>query len=151
VGGYDFHNTRLALITGQQHRLAGTTAFEIGSFYNGDKKTATLSGRLEITPQFGVEPNISLNWIDLPEGRFTNSVVGGRGTYTMSAQMFVAALVQYSTSTSSMLANVRFRWEYRPGSEFFVVFTEGRSTLPVGSTELQSRGVVVKMNRLFRF
>jgi hypothetical protein len=31
------------------------------------------------------------------------------------------------------------------------VYTEGRSTLPLQGTELQNRGFVVKINRLFRF
>jgi hypothetical protein len=65
--------------------------------------------------------------------------------------MFVAALVQYSSSSESVLTNLRFRWEYQPGSELFVVYTEGRSTLPPRGTELQNRGFVVKINRLFRF
>jgi hypothetical protein len=98
-----------------------------------------------------VEPNISLNWIDLPNGEFTTSVVSGRVTYTMSPRMFVASLVQYSSSSRSVLTNARFRWEYQPGSEFFVVFTEGRSTLPPHGTDLQNRGLVVKVNRLLRF
>jgi hypothetical protein len=65
--------------------------------------------------------------------------------------MFVAALVQYSSSTASLSTNLRFRWEYEPGSELFIVYTEGRSTLPPEGTALESRGFVVKINRLFRF
>jgi hypothetical protein len=65
--------------------------------------------------------------------------------------MFVAALVQYGSTSASLLANLRFRWEYRPGSELFLVYTEGRSTLPPRGSDLQSRGVVLKVNRLFRF
>jgi hypothetical protein len=64
---------------------------------------------------------------------------------TMTPRMFVAALVQYTSGSSSFSSNVRFRWEYQPGSELFVVDTEGRSTLPVRGTELLSRGVVVKV------
>jgi hypothetical protein len=45
-------------------------------------------------------------------------------------RMFVAALVQYASATSSLSTNLRFRWEYQPGSELFVVYTEGRDTLP---------------------
>jgi hypothetical protein len=36
-------------------------------------------------------------------------------------------------------------------SELFVVFSEGRSTFPERGTELQNRGLVVKVNRLLRF
>ena len=151
VGRYDFDNFRASFTAGAQHRLSGSTSFEVGSFYDGDKKTATFRGRMEITPQLGVEPTLSLNWIDLPQGRFTTTLVGARTTFTMTPRMFVAALVQYGSSDASISTNLRFRWEYQPGSELFVVYTEGRSTLPPRGTDLQNRGLVVKFNRLVRF
>ena len=46
---------------------SGSAAGEIGNFYDGEKKTATFRGRIEITTQLGIEPNVSLNWVDLPE------------------------------------------------------------------------------------
>jgi hypothetical protein len=98
-----------------------------------------------------VEPSISLNWIDIPQGAFTNTVVGGRATYTVTPRMYAAALVQYSSSTTTLSTNIRFRWEYQPGSELFVVFTEGRDTFVPGRVSLETRGLVVKINRLFRF
>ena len=101
---------------------------------------------------FAVEPSVSLNWIDIPQGAFTNTVVGGRATYTDdTADVTSAALVQYSSSTTTLSTNIRFRWEYQPGSELFVVFTEGRDTFVPGRVSLETRGLVVKINRLFRF
>ena len=151
VGGYAFGKLRAALSLGQEHRTSGTAAFETGSFYGGDKKTVAFNGRMGFTPQLAIEPNISLNWIDVPQGDFTTTVVGGRTTFTVTPKMWVAALVQYASSTALLSTNVRFRWEYRPGSELFVVYTEGRDTLAPGSpTALQTRGFVVKINRLLR-
>ena len=150
-GGYSFGTAAFSYTAGQQHRVSGTGTFEAGGFYGGRRQTAEFSGRVEVTPQLGVEPNISLNWIDVPLGSVTTTVVGGRTTFTVTPRMFVAALVQYSSSSESVLTNLRFRWEYQPGSELFVVYTEGRSTLPPRGTELQNRGFVVKINRLFRF
>mgnify|MGYP004134253519 CR=1 FL=1 len=68
--------------------------------------------------------------------------------------MFFGGLVQYNSSTDSVSSNLRLRWEYSPGSELFVVYTEDRETdplLPNRYTELRNRGFVVKLNRLFRF
>ena len=76
---------------------------------------------------------------------FVNSILGGPATYTMTPHMYTAALVQHSSSSSSLSANVRFRCEDQPGSELFVVFTEGRDT------SLRAPGLVVKFNRLFGF
>jgi hypothetical protein len=65
--------------------------------------------------------------------------------------VFVSSLVQYNSSNNSLGANVRLRWEYQPGSEFFVVYNEGRHTHSTGIAELQNRALIVKLNRLLRF
>jgi hypothetical protein len=48
-------------------------------------------------------------------------------------------------------ANVRLRWEYRPGSEFFLVLNEQRDTTSARFPDLVNRSVIVKFNRLVRF
>jgi hypothetical protein len=150
VGGHTFDTARLTYTPGPQHRVSGTYALEVGSFYTGKKTTVTARGRLEASSRLTFEPNVSLNWVDLPEGAFTNTVVGTRGTYTMSPRAFVAALVQYSSATTAVLTNVRLRWEYHPGSELFIVYSEGRDTF-ASRTPLETRGLAIKVTRLFRF
>ena len=65
--------------------------------------------------------------------------------------MFVGALVQYNSASDALSANIRFGWEYQPGSDFFVVYSEDRDTSLSGFPGLQNRGFVVKMTRLLRF
>ena len=65
--------------------------------------------------------------------------------------MLVAALLQYNSTSNSMQTNVRFRWEYQPGSELFLVYSDGRDTLDRGFPQLLNRGFTVKMTRLFQF
>lgn len=64
--------------------------------------------------------------------------------------MFTSALLQFSSSSHTVSANVRLRWEYRPGSEVFVVFNEDRDTLARRFPTLANRALIVKINRLFR-
>ena len=65
--------------------------------------------------------------------------------------MFASALLQYSSTDHVFSSNLRFRWEYLPGSELFVVYTDERDTLKPGYPDLKNRAFVVKINRLFRF
>ncbi len=151
VGGYSFDTYRVSFSPGAAHRMVGTIAAEHGGFYDGERTTATISGRLDITSRLAFQPTISLNYIDLPRASFSSTVFGGRGTYTLNPRTFVAALVQYTSSTTSLLTNVRLRWEYTPGSELFIVYSEGRDTLAPSGTLLENRGLAVKVTRLFRF
>ncbi len=61
-----------------------------------------------------------------------NNLFSTRATYTLSPRMFVSALVQYQSRIGSVTINARFRWEYLPGSELFIVYSDGRTTLNAG-------------------
>jgi len=152
VGGYDFRNLSLSYAFGDQRPLSGTVSFQHGSFWSGDKTTVGVSGgRAILSPQLAIEPSLSYNRVTLPEGDFTTTVAGARVTYTVTPLMFVSGLVQYGSRNQSMGTNVRFRWEYQPGSELFVVYNEGRDTSRPGYPDLQNRAFIVKVNRLLRF
>jgi hypothetical protein len=101
--------------------------------------------------RLSVEPSVSINDVALPAGDFTTTVLRGRSDYAFSPQMFVSGLVQYSSNDRIFSSNLRFRWEYRPGSELFVVYTDERDTTVVGFPGLRNRAFVVKVNRLLRF
>ena len=74
-----------------------------------------------------------------------------RTSFTFTPLMFVSALLQYNSAANTASANLRFRWEYQPGSELFVVYNEQRDTLNPRFPRLENRAFVVKVNRLFRF
>lgn len=59
--------------------------------------------------------------------------------------------LQYNASDRIFSSNVRFRWEYLPGSELFMVYTDERDTGFSSRPSLRNRGFVVKINRLFQF
>jgi hypothetical protein len=152
VGGYNFQDMRASLKFGQQRRVSGTLSAQHGGFLSGDRTSVGFTGgRVEVTPQLSMEPGVSVNWIDLPEGRFSTRLVTARTTYTFTPLMFVSALVQVNSSNDSLGANIRLRWEYQPGSELFVVYNEQRDTLDLGFPALANRTFIVKINRLFNF
>ena len=158
IGGYTFQDVLASLELGRQRRISGTVSVQHGSFFSGDKTTVGFGvgggpsrGRLELSPQFSVEPGLSINWIDLPEGRFTTALVTSRTTYTFTPLMFVSALLQYNSGNETIGANIRLRWEYQPGSELFVAYNEERDTLAPRFPDLENRTFVIKINRLFRF
>ena len=151
IGGYEFTTGRIGYQFGQQRRLSGRLLYEQGTFYEGDRRTLTVSqGRINVRSQFSVEPTLSLNWVNLPFGDFTTTVVSTRTTYTIRPLMFVSALIQYNSNSSAISGNIRLRWEYRPGSELFIVYNEERGTMTQALPGLRSRALVLKVNRLFR-
>ena len=151
-GGYGFNDATLTYGFGQQRRISGSLAWQTGEFYNGTINGLTYStGRVAILKQWSLEPSFSVNRIDLPNGAFTTEVVRARTDYGFSPRRFISALVQYSAADHIFSSNLRYRWEYSPGSELFVVYTDERDTTKPGYPDLRNRAFVVKMTRLFQF
>ena len=151
VGGYDFNEAHLLYNFGPQRHLSANVGVEYGQFYNGTRTGLSASrGRVQITPQLLLEPGLTLNLVKMPEGDFTSTLLTTRATYTMTPRMSASALMQYNSAVSSLSTNIRFRWEYQPGSDLFVVLTDNRDTIPTGFPELRNRALIVKFTKLFR-
>ena len=156
VGAYDFQDVFVSYSMGAQRRVSGNLSFQRGEFFGGHITAVGFGGgfgggRVEVTRQFSIEPSLSINRIDLPQGDFTATLVQSRVTYTLTPRMFVGGLLQYNNSTDSFSTNVRLRWEYQPGSELFVVYNDQRDTSLRGTPFLENRAFIVKFTRLFRF
>ena len=151
-GGYNFNDVTFRYAFGQQRRASGNVSYQTGQFYNGHINAVTVSGaRVSVITRLSVEPSVSVNKVTLPVGDFTTTVLRARTDLAFTPRMFASGLVQYSSNDRIFSSNIRFRWEYKPGSEVFVVYTDERDTLPTGFPTLRNRAFVVKVNRLFRF
>ena len=152
VGGYSFHDVFLSYLMGQQRPVSGTAFVQHGQFFAGRiTGLGYRQGRIGVTPRLSIEPTVAINRIRLPQGRFTATVATTRATYTFTSRMFLSGLAQYNSSTERIGTNVRFRWEYDPGSELFVVYNDQRDVMLRGAPRLETRALVVKFTRLIRF
>ena len=150
AGNYRFNRTGLRLWLGTHRSFSGYFRYEFGDFFGGTRREVSYWGRAEVNQRLSMEPNISLNWIEVPGGEVQAQVSSLRATYTVSPRSFLGALVQYNSAAQLISANVRFRWEYSPGSDVFVVFSTNRDG-DDGLSGLTDRALVVKFTRLFRF
>ena len=131
--------------------MSGNLLFERGRFYDGERTALTFRpARVNPTAQVSIEPSASINWVELPSGSFTQTLVGPRVTYTLTPRLFASALLQYNSTGHVVSSNLRVRWEYQPGSEFFVVYNEERDTLTRNWPGLENRSIIVKINKRLR-
>jgi hypothetical protein len=143
---------------GAQRRMSGSLSAQAGQYYDGTIASVSYgSGRISVLKQLSIEPTISISHIDVAAGEFTTKLLRARTDYGFSPLMFASALLQYNSADRAFSSNLRFRWEYQPGSELFVVYTDERDTTderfatPTLVRGLKNRALVVKVNRLFRF
>ena len=115
------------------------------------------AARIALLQRLAVEPTFTITSVDRPTGSFTTRLARTRVDYGFTPLMFASALLQYSSADRAFSTNLRFRWEYAPGSELFLVYTDERDTTDdryaTATTVrgLKNRVFVVKINRLFRY
>lgn len=151
-GSYTFTQYRFNYEMSPSRKVSGFLGASHGDFYDGTIDEVSWRGRVEFTSRFYAEPSVSRSWVRTPRGNGATDAFGSRLTFTLSPRMFVGALVQYRSTSSSLSSNVRFRWEYQPGSELFLVYSDGRNTLDRRfPPTLENRSIVVKITKLLRW
>ncbi len=163
-GGYSFADVALSYEFGAQRRAAGTVRVHGGNYYDGTIRTMTIgpssafgTSRISILQQLALEPTFSIVRIERPAASFTTRLARARIDYGFTPLMFASALLQYSSADRAFNTNLRFRWEYAPGSELFLVYTDERDmtddrfVTPTTVRGIKNRTIVVKINRLFRY
>jgi hypothetical protein len=151
AGLYDSSTVSGSFQLGPQRRINGTLSASTGSFYDGTRTTLGYSGRAGFSAHIAIEPNVSINWVDLPYGTFTTRLVGNRVIVAPTARLGISSFVQYNGTSHALTSSARLRWEYTPGSELFVVYSDGRDTAKAGYPDLLNRSFAVKVTRLMRF
>ncbi len=155
VGRYRFADAQISYAIGQQRRVNGQVTVKRGRYFDGNLTTVELTqGRIAVLPQMSVEPTVSFNWIDTPYGKFQTNLAVTRVNYAFNPRMFFSGLLEYNSASNTFGSNLRLRWEYSPGSELFVVYTDDHDVAggwrPDRGWDLRNRGFVVKINKLFR-
>ena len=163
-GAYSFDAVNAAFTFGAQRPVSGTISVQAGEYYDGTIRSITLGagpmtsgGRVSVSKHLSVEPSFSLTRISLPAATFTTRLARTRIDYGFTPLVFASALLQYNSADRAFGTNFRFRWEYAPGSEMFLVYTDERDTSDDGLVPapavrgLKNRALVFKINRLWRF
>ena len=163
-GGYNFSDVAVSYTFGAQRRASGTIKLQGGKYYDGAIRSLTFGpgntfspARIAILQRLAMEPTFTITSVDRPTGSFTTRLARTRVDYGFTPLMFASALLQYSSADRAFSTNLRFRWEYAPGSELFLVYTDERDTTDdryaTATTVrgLKNRAFVVKINRLFRY
>ncbi|HSG49369.1 MAG TPA: DUF5916 domain-containing protein, partial [Longimicrobiales bacterium] len=143
-GRYDSDDVSLRVSTSSARpwRLSGN--LRGAEFYGGDLLSWGGSATLAPSPSFSFTGSFSRNDVSLPGGDFVADIISFRATWALSTKMVTNALVQYNRLTDDILANVRFNFIHRPGSDLFLVLTEERG-VDGDLWELADRGMVAKL------
>ena len=149
-GGYRWTTARVAYASSPRHRVAGSGYAETGSYYGGDR--TTVSGSVTLIPRetLSIDLGYTRNRITLPSAEpYLTNTVSTRVSYSFSPTLFAKAFVQYNDDRRVATLNLLLWSIYRPGSDLYIVYNEGRDTGLDGPrlVRVRNRSLAVKLTR----
>ncbi len=139
-GQYTYTNYNVSL-NAEGDVFNGRVGFNVGDFYNGNRRGYELRLDLRFSGRFSIEPRYEFNRITLPDPNtpdkdvsFDTNIFGGRVGYSFSTDLFTKLYVQWNSDRNLVTTNFLLNYIYRPGSDFYLVFnqTYGTDTLTSG-------------------
>jgi hypothetical protein len=156
VGVYNWTRHQLTYGSAQDRRVMVQFYERFGSYYNGSLNEARVraSYRANERLSFSLSPQWNRFRLPIADGNF--SVVFGalETDYAFSRFLSLSTILQIDTANNQAAsANIRLRWNYRPDSDLFVIYTAGQKFASLAATnpaQFYENRFVVKYTYSFR-
>ncbi len=142
AGSYHWNRYRLEGGLGAKRRLSGQGSWWFGDFYTGRLHELSLTAAWKPTSLFIMELSATRNAGRLPQGNFTQDLIGTRVRVNVSPDLQVNSYVQYDNESDSFGTNTRLRWTFSPLGDLFVVYNHNLRHDIDPQTGLPQTGVV---------
>jgi hypothetical protein len=156
VGSYHWYRYRLEAGLAPKRRLSGQVTYWFGRFYTGKLNELIATAAWKPSPLFIVELNGTRNVGRLPQGNFTQEVIGSRFRFNVSPDLQLNSYVQYDNDSRLVGTNTRLRWTFSPVGDLFVVYNHNVRELLDASQSVRghafaSNQLLVKLQYAFRY
>jgi hypothetical protein len=155
VGMYSGFDYYIRTSSDQSRDISGRININYGNYYTGRNLRFEIDGNFTRIRRLRLEINYNHNWVDLPEGSFRTNTLGLRTFYYFSTELYFKAYVQWNDDKlffdgkEKIISNFLLRWIYRPGSDLYIVYNDGRLIGP-GGEEITNRTLMVKTTFFWR-
>lgn len=127
----EYHWTRHQITYGspQDRRLTVRLFERFGSYYNGNLNEARIRGTWRANERLSFDFGEQWNQfrLPIPDGNFSVLFGNFQTNYSFSRFLTLSSLVQMNTANrEAASANIRLRWNYRPDSDLYVIYTAGQ-------------------------
>ena len=148
AGEYPFRRAQVSLNTYRRRYASIRASYEFGGFWGGTRDLWTVGTNYRINKNFGLRGNYAYNRIRLPGGDLDTHLVSTRMQLAFRNDLILLGLFQYNNATGDLASNIRFNWIPKPGTDFFLVYTELDEWSDLFF--VRNRSLSVKLNYLFR-
>jgi len=156
VGVYNWTRHQLTYSTPQDRRFTAEFFERFGSYYNGrlNELWVRAAYRANERLSFSFSPQWNRFRLPAPERNFSVALGALETDYAFSRFLSLSTILQVDTANAQgASANIRLRWNYRPDSDLFVIYTAGQqfaSLAAVTPAQFYQNRFVVKYTYSFR-
>ena len=121
---------------GASYHLSHTRLFQVnprietGTFYDGWQTTAELTPIWYVSPHLELSGFYQLTLVGFPnrDQHFVAHLARLRIGTALNTKLSTNAFIQFNSTTHTVSANVRFRYNFREGNDLWIVYNEGVNT-----------------------
>jgi hypothetical protein len=150
VGNYRFNATGMSFLTHASRPFSVEGQFLSGEFYDGQRTSSTFTLRVRPNRFLRSETTAEINDVALAAGAFVSKVYRQRLAMALTPQVLANVFVQYNDLSQVASVNCRFNWNYRPGSDIFLVYNQTWDGPTVRSLNRRDKQLMLKVTRLFQ-
>ena len=137
VGDYQWTRHQVAYGSPQDRRLTVNLFERFGTYYNGHLNEARVRGTWRASEKLSF--NLAEQWnrfrLPVPGGNFSVLFGDFQTNYSFSRFLTLSALAQMNTANHEAVStNIRLRWNYRPDSDLYVIYTAGQRFASLDAT-----------------
>ncbi len=125
-GRYDLRDTVASAYTSGNRPVAASFSASFQRIWDGDVSAITGALAWKNGSHLSLSTSYTRSEVDLPQGGFVAHVAGLRLGWAFSTRLSTQGYLQYNSLERRLVANLRLRLIYRPGSDFYVVLNEER-------------------------
>ena len=145
-GRYTTSDLMTMVNTSQSRRVSFNLFAMNNGFFDGRLRVYSPGLAVRPHPRVRLQVNYSRSEVRLPQenGHFNTNLVVLRGLVALSPDAFIRGLLQWNDDDGNFSGNVQLRWNYRPGSDIYVVYNE-RQPFGMDSDEPSFRELLAKL------
>ncbi len=125
-GDYQWNVIDLSYTFSPRRRLSGV--IDLGrryGYYGGNLNKLTFQPRFKVNENFSLETEYEIDDGSLPGGDFTQHAVNFRLNYSLNNRWLTSTTLQYDHLADFFGFHFRLNYIFRPGDDFFLIYTEG--------------------------
>ena len=155
VGLYHWDRHQLTYGTPLNRRLTMRFFERFGTYYNGRLNEARVRWSYRASERLSFDFSQQWNKFELPVpgGDFSVLFGGFQTNYSLSRFLMLTALVQVNTANNQAFSGtVRLRWNYRPDSDLYIIYTAGQrfASLETNAPQYYQNSLTVKLTYSWR-